>query len=203
MAGIAALVHILHGRRALTRGKKMLRKRQAGMTLTETLLVLGVGAMAAAIAYGGYRMTADTMAVARAVDGTNLLARSIKRAWPGDYTGLHSIGVISSKIVPDELRTNGSSEIYTPWGGRILPQAGAAGVPTPTTKFKLNVAGVPAGACVDFVNGVAAGAESVWVGGSTAGTHDVKPAGQPVQVQRLIDRCAAVTPASWVTVVIS
>lgn len=184
-------------------GQKMIRKRQAGMTLTESLLVLGIGAMAAAIAYGGYRWVSDASAVMRTVEGINTLARSIKRAWPGDYNGLHSIGVISSKIVPDELRTNGSSEIYNSWGGRILPQAGAAGMPTPTTKFKLNVAAVPASACVDFVSGVAAGAESAWVGGSTVGTHDVKPAGQPVQVQRLIDRCAAVTPATWITIVYS
>lgn len=181
-------------------GKKF---RQAGMTLTESLLVLGIGAMAAAIAYGGYKMATSTVAVSSQTNGTIMLIGGIKRIFSTatDYSSVTVANVINAKIVPSNFRINGTTDIFNDWGGTIIPAVGIQGAAIPVTKFKLTISGVTAEQCADFVNGISSAAESIWVNGTTVGTHDVKPTASPVNSGRLITQCSAGTTSSVIAVI--
>lgn len=183
---------------------KMLRQRfrQAGMTLTESLLVLGIGAMAAAIAYGGYKMATASVTVASQTNGTIMLIGGIKRTFSTatDYSGVTVTNAINAKVVPSNFRINGTTEIYNGWGGLVTPAVGIQGAAIPNTKFKITVSAVPSDHCADFVNGISSAAESIWANGTTAGTHDVKPAGSSVDPTRLITQCVS---GATITAVIS
>ena len=77
--------------------------RQAGMTLTESLLVLAVGAAVAVVAYSGYRVAnSDVMASTVSQDTVGMIGK-IKQIWGGNYTtvtptGLNNAGVITGSF---------------------------------------------------------------------------------------------------------
>lgn len=174
--------------------KRIINKRkQAGMTLTESLLVLGVAAMVAVLAYGGYKMATSSVSTSSQVNGTIQLVGGIKRIFGtgADYSTVNVANVINSQIVPADFKKSGTTDIYNGWGGNITPAVGDQAGATPTSVFKLTIAGVPVANCIELVAGIASAAQSLWVGGTTAGTHDVKPATGSFMPDRAATQCAA------------
>lgn len=155
--------------------------RQAGMTLTESLLVLAIGAAVAVLAYGGYKMATGMVSVSSQTKGATQLVAGIKRVFgvASDYLTVTNANVINAKLVPDDFKYDASAGTITnKWGGYVTASVGNEAGATPTTKFKLTITGVPKSDCVDFVTGLTSAAESIWVNGTTAGTNDVKSNGE-------------------------
>lgn len=178
-----------------TRNKLNTLKQQAGMTLTESLLVLSVGALVAVLAYGGYKMATSDVKVQSQTKGVVQLVGKIKQVFSSaaDYSGVTLANVINAKVVPADFKVDGTTAINNGWGGTIVPAVGAQGAATPVTSFKLTISNIPAEGCIDFLSGIASAATSLWMGGTTAGTHDVKPVGGAFNAATAATRCAAST----------
>jgi type II secretory pathway pseudopilin PulG len=76
-------------------------KKQAGLTMVESLLVLGVAAAVAVIGYAGYRAsTGDVNTSAVGQDTVGMVA-GIKRVWgaSGNYTTVNGAGVNNAGLV--------------------------------------------------------------------------------------------------------
>lgn len=166
--------------------------RQAGMTLTESLLVLGVGAAVAVLAYGGYKMAIGQTNASSQVRGITQLVAGIQRVFgvSGNFSTVTAANVVNSRIVPTDLRSVGTS-ISTVWGGAITPGVGNQAGNTPVTNFKLTIAGVPKDACVDFLSGISGAASTLWVNGTTAGTNDAKDSTGTYHPDRAATQCEA------------
>lgn len=166
--------------------------RQAGMTLTESLLVLGIGAAVAVLAYGGYKMATGMVSASSQVRGVTQLAAGINRIYgvTANYSTLNNTNVVSSKIVPSDFKVNGTN-ITTAWGGAITVGPGNQAGATPNTMFKITINSVPTDNCVDFVSGIASAATTLWVNGTTVGTHDVKDSSGTYYPDRAATQCAA------------
>lgn len=172
------------------------RFRQAGMTLTESLLVLAIGAAVAVLAYGGYKMATGMVSVSSQTRAITQLAAAVKRVFgiATNYSTVSNANVINAKLVPEELRVSGTT-IENRWGGQVTVSPGdqtGAG----NTKFRIVITGVPSSDCVDFVSGLTSAAQTLWVNGTTAGTHDVKDASGVFHPDRASAQCSASSTAT-------
>ncbi|MDM7322189.1 MAG: type 4 pilus major pilin [Gammaproteobacteria bacterium] len=171
------------------------RRRQAGMTLTEPWLGLGVGAAVAVIAYGGYKMATNMVSVDSQVQATTQMAAAITRVFgmSNDYTQVKPENVIDGKLVPSGFKADSAAKkITNKWGGDVTPAVGDQAGASPTTVFKITITGVPKEQCVDFVRGISSAATvSLWVNGTTKGTHDVKDTDGKFYPDRATKQCEA------------
>lgn len=177
-----------------------MHKRQAGMTLTESLLVLAVGALVAVLAYGGYQMATSTVGASSQIKGTVQMIAGLKRIYgsAGNYSGITTTVAVSSGVVPTDFRTTASS-ITNAWGGAvtITPTTVAGAAPLPAfgaaanQGFYIRVDGIPAANCMDYVTGVGSAATVIQVGTAAAAASTAKAANAPVDVATASAGCAA------------
>jgi len=165
--------------------------RQAGMTLTESLLVLGIGAAVAVLAYGGYKMATGMVSASSQVRGITQLAAGIQRVFgvAGNYADVSAANVINSRIVPSDFKVGGGVITHA-WGNSVVPQPGNQ-VGAGTTQFRITINGVPQNVCVDFLSGISSAATTLWAGGTTAGTHDVKDSTGTYYPARAATQCGS------------
>lgn len=174
-------------------------KSQSGMTLTESLLVLSVGALVAVLAYGGYRMATSDVKTQSQTKGIVQMVGKIKQTFgtAANYAGVTVANIINAKIVPADFKTTGTTSIDNAWGGTVTPAAGNETATATNASFRIVITNIPAEGCVDFLSGLSSSANSLWmgavVGSVTAGTHDVKPLGGAFDAARAATQCAAST----------
>ncbi|CAN5766882.1 N/A [soil metagenome] len=172
------------------------RKRQAGMTLTEALLVLSVGALVAVLAYGGYKVATNDVKVQSQVEGTIQLVGKIKQIYStaANYGAVSAQSLNDARVIPSNFKVSGTgatTAIANAWGGAITPAPGAV-----NTSFTLTIASIPQEGCIEFLNGISSAAVSLSMGGAT---NIVKPAGGAFDNAAAATRCAAVVPATAAT----
>lgn len=139
------------------------RNNQSGMTLTEALLVLSVGALVAVLAYGGYKMATNDVKTQSQVNGTIAFAGKLKQVYStgADYTGVTLANVIAAKLVPADFKVNaGATAITDSWGGDVIPD-GSAG-----TSFFIRIKSVPSEGCIEYLSGIASAGTSLGFGAS-------------------------------------
>lgn len=164
-------------------------KKQTGMTLTESLLVLAVGALIAVLAYGAYRMASSDVKVQSQVQGITQMVGKIKQVFGTgtDYNNVTIANVINARIVPADFKVNGTTAINNAWAGTITPAVG-----TNTAQFTLTITNVPAEGCMEFLSGISSSATVLTVGG-TAAANTVKAAGGNYDAAVASTRCSAAT----------
>lgn len=168
----------------------VLTRRQAGLTLTESLLVLAIGAAVAVLAYGGYKFATNSVTVSSQTRATTQLVASIKRVFgiANDYSTVTNQNIINARIVPEEFKISGTT-IYNRWTGTVTAAVGNQAGGTPLTQFKITITQVPRDSCAEFVSGLTSAATTLWVNGTTAGTNDVKDSNGVVWPDRLATQC--------------
>lgn len=170
-----------------TRNKLNTLKQQAGMTLTESLLVLSVGALVAVLAYGGYKMATSDVKVQSQAKGTVQLVGKIKQVFGTSASYGATAGasmyttVKNAKILPADFKDNGTAFVNA-WGGTVIP---AVGDPN-TAQFTITINGVPAEGCIEFLNGINSAAS----GGLTMGGTSVKTAAGEFNTGAAATQCA-------------
>ncbi|QAU35247.1 type 4 pilus major pilin [Janthinobacterium sp. 17J80-10] len=177
-----------------TRNKINTLKQQAGMTLTESLLVLSVGALVAVLAYGGYKMATNDVKTQSQAKGTVQLVGKIKQVFGtsasyGTASASMYTTVKNAKILPADFKDNGTAFVNA-WGGTVVPAVGAN-----TAQFTITFNGVPADGCIEFLNGVNSAASS----GLTMGGTSVKTAAGDFDTAAAATQCAASTSATAAT----
>lgn len=138
-------------------------KKQTGLTLVESLLVLAVAALVAVLAYGGYKMANQGVKSQSGVESTVRLLTSIKKTFgsSGDYTGITGDLVKSSGVVPSDFDTSGTN-FKAPFGSAVTIASAASNKMAAVT-----FAAVPADICMDLVSGIEGMTEVLTVGGDT------------------------------------
>lgn len=169
-------------------------KKQTGMTLTESLLVLAVGALIAVLAYGAYRMASSDVKVQSQVNGTVQLVGKIKQIYAsaGNYGTAKSeitSSIAAAKIVPSDFKTDGTT-ISNSWGGTVKVYAGAT-----NTQFLVEITNVPSeGGCLEFLSGISSAANTLNMGGLVGGGG--LATGSPIKTVSGYDASAASTACS-------
>ena len=188
-------------------------KKQAGMTLTESLLVLAVGALVAVLAYGGYRMATTQVNSSSQVKGLVQMVGGIKRIFnaSGNYNGITTPIVVNAGIVPDDFRktTGATGTITNSWGGTITvaPTKLAAAAPIPAygtadnQGFAIVINGIPADSCMDIVTGVASAANVIQGGAAGAAATNAKALNGTVDIAAANTGCIAGGTAATVVVI--
>lgn len=171
------------------------QRKQAGMTLTESLLVLAVGALIAVLAYGAYRMATSDVKVQSQVQGTVQLVGKIKQIYSsaanyGTASASLNQAVNDAKIVPSDFKGSGAT-ITNAWGGAVNVAVGAT-----NTQFTVTFVGVPQEGCIEFVTGIASAATTLVVG--TGASKDVKTATAAFDPALAAAACGVTTPGNIV-----
>ncbi|TCT10727.1 hypothetical protein EDC22_105227 [Tepidamorphus gemmatus] len=164
-------VPTLTGAITVAAGQGRLR-RQAGVTLTETLLVLALAAALGAVAYRSYSSAREEARLSDMTTGAIALIGKIGQFYSAaaDYSGLTPEILHKAGIVPPQFRTvtdsNGTVELRDPFGNTVdingtggsyalafrrLTQAACSSLATALTSIAHRIA---AGASVTAANGV-------------------------------------------------
>lgn len=190
-------------------GFMMFNKREAGFSLIEMLLVLGVLAVLLIAAFVVYPRVRLAQQVHVEKENLSILQAGIQSklaAQNGNYTSLGAIesGIGNTfanraKITPESMN-NGNfagSSIVNSWGGTVIIHATGGGSfdgYQSGRAFGIQYNGVPKEACAQFVLGSIGNFVAAWVNGSTgAGTYLTPKNASP---ERVIERCEAQEVAS-------
>lgn len=127
-----------------------MNRRQKGMTLTETLLALGVTAMVAVLAYGGYKMATGDVSTSSMTNGVTQSVSKVKQIWGpmGSYTGVSNDNLNKSGGVPKDFKVSGTT-ILNSWGGNVVFSPGAT-----ASEFLVGIQGIPTAECAKFLSSV-------------------------------------------------
>lgn len=168
--------------------------RQAGMTLTESLLVLGIAAAVAVTAYAGYKMATSDVSASDLSNGNVAMVSKIKQVWgvAGDYSTVTAEGLIKAGVLPKSFKFNSTDSSITDNYGNAVTVSGAA------NKFAVLLGGpYDKDVCTKVASGLTGIAYSVYVGsdatisaGAASGTNNYK-VGAAIDQSKLLAGCAA------------
>ena len=169
-------------------------KKQAGMTLTESLLVLAVGALVAVLAYGGYKLAVGNVKQASAVDSAARMLSAIKKSFgsSGNYSvNVTTANLAKSGIVPTEFTVDaGAGTVIAPWAADAnvtITTPPAAGSQT----LAVNFTNVPTDVCLSLMAGIEGFTESMKAG-PAGSLVAVKAAGGKFDSGSAAAQCGAV-----------
>jgi len=153
--------------------KALTARRQRGVTLTETLLVLGVAAILAAAAYRAYAVANNDARNNDMSNGSLALVGKIKQVWgtDGNYSGLDGNdapdALFNSGILPAQFRREGkgSSAKIKDLHGYDVTFNGIEGA------FAIGFTNLSKEACVLLASSLSGVAHSVYVGRARATTN--------------------------------
>lgn len=171
-------------------------KNQRGYTMTELMLVLGVGAMILGGAYAGYNAVSSDASYQQTTTSALHLASGVKNLWgtTGSYTGLTTTKVINANLVPKPLTSN-TTRIFHPYGDQVsfslLSTSGAA----TTVNYLITFSNIPKGFCLTLAPALDAVAFDIRIGGTDA-TDAVKTTSTKFDGSSAIDKCSLASSTS-------
>jgi Tfp pilus assembly protein PilV len=130
------------------------KKRQAGVTLFEVLLVLFVAAFIAAAVGTIYAKVTLTFKQNQLQTSVQQLTANITATYSGsgnaDYTGINPTSLIAGGLVPDEMHS-ASGALTNPW---MSTGAWNVAPGNPPTSYSVTLNGIPSGACSALYQGM-------------------------------------------------
>lgn len=167
-------------------------KKQGGFTITELMLVLGVGAVIIAGAFIGYKVVSENNDDQQNMSATTNLLASTKNKWSGigSFAGVTSTAVSAAGLVSKPLTTDGTNikNVYA------LPIVFLGAVPNYAAQIK-----VPTKKCIETVgslDGIAYRIDVHTAGVAPAAaesaTQTVKKAGASIDAALATTQCAVV-----------
>jgi len=153
--------------------KNLTARRQRGVTLTETLLVLAVAAILAAAAYRAYSVANTDSRNNDLSNATLALIGKIKQIWgtDGDYSGLDGNkageALFNSGILPSQFRREGTGNAtkIRDINGNEVTFHGVEGA------FTIGFTNLSKEACTLLASSLASTANSIHVGAARATTN--------------------------------
>jgi prepilin-type N-terminal cleavage/methylation domain-containing protein len=131
---------------AITHNHPTAARSDAGFSLLELLLVVGVGAVLILQGLGAYRLVSETNNTSQAARLITILKQQVQQAYQGQAsygTGNLIDDLVSLRALPSDLGTSGSGEAMIAKGqfGNLLIRGS-------TNTFSIEMQNVPKGACV-------------------------------------------------------
>jgi len=187
------------------------KRKDRGLSLTETLLVLGVIALVAVIAYAGYNAATGSVKAGGDAQGMVQMAGNINKtfATAADYNSVTTANLISAGLVPKAFKVRGTTNILHANGSDIIPSFAPA---TNSTQYAIAYLNVPADQCMEIAQSVSSAVQEVFISNSatapTATTLQTKPTAGGVKTLAAptfnagaaIPLCAATTAARHIIV---
>lgn len=138
--------------------KQQAVRQHRGLSLTETLLVLGVIALVAVIAYAGYNAATSSVKTGGETRSAVTLLNNIQKTFgtAANYNAVTVPNLINAGQVPSTYRVTGTTAINNTYGSPVY--VGFAG-----SQYGIAVTGVPNEQCVEFAQGVASSAQEVYI----------------------------------------
>lgn len=158
------------------RGYSAIRDR--GLSLTETLLVLGVIALVAVIAYNGYGTAVASVKAGGDTQAVVLLAGNINRTFSTspDYSGVTTPNLINAGLVPRTFKVRGTTNIIHSNGSDVI--VGSAPATNPI-QYSIAYTNVPTDQCIEIAQSVSSAFQEVFISNSatapTPATLQTKP----------------------------
>lgn len=166
-------------------------RNQRGFTITELMLVLGVGAVIIAGAFIGYKTVSDDQKTQSNGLALTQLAAKIRGRWSllGDYSSLSESAVNAGGLIEKPLTWTGT-HIYNAWD-RVVRTFGSSSSAVVATR-------VPGDACLNTIVALDAVAYRLDVGTAwpanadiAEGADTIKAAGAAIDAAAATARCAA------------
>lgn len=168
-------------------------KKERGFTITELMLVLGVGSVIMAGAFLGYKTVSSNNQDQQNQQSTVNLLAGVKNKWQGlgSYAGVTSAAVNAAGLVNKPLTWDGTN-IQNAFSKNIVFSGAASNFVAQIT--------VPVEKCLDGIGGLDGVAYRIDVGstGSAAGAAEsastVKPAGGAINATTAGTQCTGTDP---------
>lgn len=185
------------------------KRQDRGLSLTETLLVLGVIALVAVIAYAGYNAATGSVKAGGDAQALVQLAGNINKtfATAADYNGVTVANLINAGLVPKAFKTRGITNIIHSNGSDITVGFAPA---ANSTQYAIAYSNVPADQCMEVAQSVASAVQEVYIVNTAAVpalttkpavTAAVKTLAAPTfDVVKAIPLCAPTTAARHILV---
>lgn len=146
------------------------KKIARGFTLIEVLLVVGFIALASIGVYVVYNKVQTGNAANTEARNVDALRAGVKNIYGGStsYNGLTNTVALNARIVPDNMRTSGSTTAITnSFGGTVTLGTVTFGTGAAANNaFTIQYAGVPIDVCAKLVTTAGAGFNRVQVNGT-------------------------------------
>jgi len=193
--GLSAAVENLEGEVEELNAKK---RKARGVTLVEVMMVLGVMAfllglvmLVAALVNGTNKSNQFIEEITTLVDVTNQLTQG-----QNDLSGLSEADLAKSGLIPTRW-TDGSTQLFSPFGSQITVKGSAAGQGTDNlTTYTITAQNIPQTACVkiavvDFGNALVARTIQGQSGGSggSGSSSGTSGTGSPFTAQAAVNAC--------------
>lgn len=157
-------------------------RKQAGLSLIESLLVLAVIALILIGAYQGYKIATGDVKATEMQKAAVGMAGGISRLYgtTQNYTGLTTTVLGNSGLVPPSIQVGGTAAARTltnAWGGTVdAAPINSNGTANANGQFfALTFAGIEKEDCANFVSGIAGNAAAVYIVSGT-GAFPATPA---------------------------
>lgn len=170
-----------------------------GLSLTETLLVLGVIALVAVIAYNGYNAALAAVKVSGETQAIAQLHSNISKTFGNEpnYDEVSSENIINASLTPNTFRvqdSGGTKSIINVYGGEVEVGPEVVG----GKRYKITYNLIPAESCVEFSQSTARFSQELHineVGDSISPSSSVKTAEDPAfKTVDAINLCSGLTP---------
>lgn len=151
--------------------KNRLYRRQAGLTLVDSLLALAIAAMVSLVAFGGYRFATSDVNVEALGRGAVTLANQVKRIFgaTGSYTAVTAANINANGLIPTGWKWDGAAVVDN-YGNAVSITGGAS-------SFSLIFSQLSAADCAKVVGQLEGIASKIHIGAAAAGAAGVVTGG--------------------------
>lgn len=145
-------------------------RKQAGATLLEMAMVIGIIAVISVAAVTAYNSSSEGRRITDATRDLGTLVGGVRNmfAAQGSYDGVSNQAVIKAGFLKNSMH-NGSTSIHHPWNDASVTVEEAAGA-SPKRTFRVTFTGVPENACMQLSANTIGNAVGIKIG-TTAVTN--------------------------------
>lgn len=125
------------------------KKREKGLSLIESAMVLALAATVTAGVMFYYQSAADSNKTQSAISEVMSATSAVNGLYIGrsDYTGLNASVLLNSSAIPDNYKDKNGSKIRNPFGGELQVKAKASGN---AFGYHVTLTNLPKSACVSL-----------------------------------------------------
>lgn len=168
--------------------------KQGGFTITELMLVLGVGALIMSGAYLGYKSVSEDATNQQLITSSVQLISSTKSKWQGfgSYSGLNNTSVVAATLVPKTFIVDtATGAISHGYGGNVTLEAKDKDGNDTTSNFRAVFTSIPKKLCSDLATALDGVAYEIVIGTTT-----VKTSTSPISGPTTLSACNSATVSS-------
>lgn len=171
----------------------LIKQKQKGFTLVELLLVVGLIALGAVVAYITFPKVQSTSRANAEATNINTIASGINNLYAGSntFTGLTNEVLINGKGAPERMVGAGNTLVNSLGGAVTIGTATLPAGGVTDNHYQITWEGIPEAECVKLGTGVANNFVDVTINGTAVKTYPGEEVADPVTVTTACDQGGA------------